>query len=181
MLYQLGKYGGLITIVLSWFTLILPFLLLRDKLKISLISQVVEKSSWGYVTKLGVLACGLAQILFSYFLYQNFKMPVARIGILLYGIGSLSFLFCGLVDYYANTKVHRLLVKTYYVWMTVGFVLLSLELGIPEKIIVLLQIIFPLYFFGVRKNEIVAEFLVIVLSNTFAVRVYSYLGILNFV
>jgi hypothetical membrane protein len=178
MLYELGKYSGFVTIVLSWFTLMLPFLLLRKKLRINLISKVVEKSPWGYVTKLGVLACGLAQLLFSYFLYQNFETPMARAGIVLYGIGSLSFFLCGLINYYSNTAVHRFLVKTYYFWMTIGFVMLSLELYLSAKILVLLMIIFPLYFFLIRKNEITAEFLVIIISNLFALSVYRSLGVI---
>lgn len=178
MLYQFGKYGGFITIALSWLTLILPFLLLRKKLRINLISEVVGKPHWGYVTKLGILICGLAQILFSYFLYQNFKTPVVKFGIILYGVSSLSFFLCGLIDNYWNVTIHRFLVKTYYFWMTIGFALISLGLSFPEKILVLLQIVFPPYFFLVRKNEIVAEFLVIIISNLFALSIYRSLGII---
>lgn len=179
MLYEISKYGGIITIALSWLTLILPFLLLRKRLKIKLISQVVEKSSWGLITKMGVLVCGIAQILFAYYLYLNFIAPTIRFGIVLYGVGSLSFFLCGLVDYYPNTKLHRFFVEAYYLWMTVGFTVISIEFTLFSKITALLLIIFPLYYFLVRRKEIVAEFLVIILSNIYALGLYSYLGVLR--
>jgi hypothetical protein len=181
MFYELAKYGGVITIILSWTNLVIPFLFLKNKRNFKFISEVCGKSRLGMATKLGVMACGLSQILFSYYLYLNFSALLARIGIVSYGVGSMFFFWCGVVDYCASPKLHNLFCSSYYVLMSLGFILLSFSLPLSSKILAASLLLVPLYFYFLKHNLTKVEIATIIISNLFALSVYHYLSILNFV
>lgn len=181
MLYELGKYGGLVTIVLSWTTLVLPFLILRNGKNWKYLSQTAINGFWGIVFKIGVVACGIFQILFAYFLYQNFSNNISRLGIEMYGLASASFLCCGLITYYGNRRVHTYFLKSYYILMSLGFLLLSLDLTLFAEILAILLIVVPVYLGEFRRKHTAFDIVTIVLSNFFALSIYQSLGIINLV
>lgn len=181
MLYELGKYGGFITIALAWVTLVLPFVLLKKNKKWKYLSEAAIRGFWGSVLKIGVVTCGIFQILFAYFLYQSFRDDFSRIGIVIYGLASVSFLFCGLITYYQKRSVHRFFLKSYYILMSAGFLFISIKLNLITKILAILLIILPVYFSLIRKQKTAFEIITIILSNLVALCFYQNLGIINLV
>jgi len=181
MFYEIGKYGGFITIILAWLTLVFPFLLLRGNKKWKYLSEAAIKGFWGTVFKIGVILCGVLQIFFSYFLYQNFSRTLSEVGVIMYGLASLSFLLCGLITYYRKRRIHKFFLTAYFVLMSLGFLLISFELTIVSKILAVLLIVVPVYLEEFRRADTAFDIVTIILSNLFALSVYQSLGIINFV
>jgi len=180
MFYEIGKYGGFLTIIVSWMAMVFPFLKMKKKMKIITISEAVVNTPLGTVVRAGVLICGIAQIFFSYFLFLNFVSLAAKLGVILYGVGSFSFVLCGIIDYHQSESKHMMLVETYYVLMTLGFILLSTELPLIPKVLSWALLVIPLYLYYIKVDLTKFELTTIALSNIFALSVYFYLGSLNF-
>lgn len=181
MLYEIGKYGGFATMFFAWTTLVLPFLVSRKNKKWKYLSQTAVKGFWGSIFKIGVIVCGITQIFFAYFLYQNFMTAFSRIGVILYFVASVSFLCCGLITYYQKRNVHVFFLVTYYILMCLGFLILSFSLGIHSKILAILLIVIPVYLEIFRNEYTAYDIATIILSNLFALSIYQSLGVINFV
>ncbi|OGM11655.1 hypothetical protein A2Z22_02535 [Candidatus Woesebacteria bacterium RBG_16_34_12] len=170
------KYNVLLIIFISWIFLIIPFLVSYKKNKYQLISQVVGNKNLGRVVTSGVISTSLLQLLFAtYILIDHGVGLFSIIGVILYIIGILAFGISGFLNIYKYEKIHNLLIRIYYLLMSLGFIFVSAEnyffsnelKWLLELAIAIFLLTIPILIY-IKKNVILSELVIISLSNIWA-------------
>lgn len=173
------KYSGLIVILTSWFFLLLPFIYYRKYLKkIELISDLAHSPSLCYVVTIGVIMAGFFQVLFGLYFVGIVSTWLGLVGSGLFSISGILFLFGGLISINKNKSIHNFFIKSYFVLMSGGAFLISLnflsikiEWALIAAIVILIMFIYAVICH--RKNKSTAsEVGIILLSNLWAVIIY---------
>ena len=183
MMHFLFRYSGLLTIVIAWILLVLPYLLLKKKqYRVSWISNIVLLGSpYSWIIAVGVISASITQIAFALYILSKFPSFWGSIAAAVFSLGAFCFLLSGTIAETSSVKVHGFFIKTYILLMTTGallfmisFILIKLPMAIIVTTPVIVWIIGAVYFYSRDKWD-VTELWIIFFSSVWVVMLYLFI------